>query len=40
VVREFQSTHWGWTSDYGLLEAGVRMDLSPRSMAAAWMVGL
>jgi hypothetical protein len=39
-VREFQSTHWGWTSGHGLLEVRARMDLSPRSMAAAWMVGL
>ena len=40
VVREFQPTHWGWTPRYGLLEVRARMDLSPRSMAAVWMVGL
>jgi hypothetical protein len=40
VVREFQPTHWGWTPEYGLLEVRARMDLSPRSMAAVWMVGL
>ena len=40
VVREFQPAHWGWTPEYGLLEVRARMDLSPRSMAAVWMVGL
>ena len=40
VVREFQPTQWGWTPEYGLLEVRARMELSPRSMAAAWMVGL
>jgi hypothetical protein len=40
VVREFQPAQWGWTPEYGLLEVRARMDLSPRSMAAAWMVGL
>lgn len=40
VVREFQRTQWGWTPEYGLLEVRARMDLSPRSMAAVWMVGL
>ena len=40
VVREFQPTHWGWTPHYGRLEVRARMDLSPRSMAAVWMVGL
>jgi len=40
LVREFQPTHWGWTPRYGLLEVCARMDLSPRSMAAVWMVGL
>jgi hypothetical protein len=40
VVREYQPTHWGWTPEYGLLEVRARMDLSPRSMAAVWMVGL
>ena len=40
VVRESQPTLWGWTPRYGLLEVRARMDLSPRSMAAVWMVGL
>jgi hypothetical protein len=40
VVREFQPTQWGWTPRYGLLEVRARMRLSPRSMAAVWMVGL
>jgi hypothetical protein len=40
VVRESQPTQCGWTPEYGLLEVRARMELSPRSMAAAWMVGL
>jgi Glycosyl hydrolases family 16 len=40
VVREFQPAQWGWTPKYGLLEVRARMELSPRSMAAVWMVGL
>jgi hypothetical protein len=40
VVREFQPAHWGWTPEYGLVEVRARMELSPRSMAAVWMVGL
>ena len=40
VVREFQPAMWGWTPHYGLLEVRARMDLSPRSMAGVWMVGL
>ena len=40
VVREYQPAHWGWTPEYGVLEVRARMDLSPRSMAAVWMVGL
>lgn len=40
VVREYQPTLWGWTPHYGRLEVRARMDLSPRSMAAVWMVGL
>jgi hypothetical protein len=40
VVREFQPAFWGWTPRYGRIEVRARMDLSPRSMAAAWMVGL
>jgi hypothetical protein len=39
VVREFQPARWGWTPQYGLLEIRARMELSPRSMAAVWMVG-
>ena len=40
VVREFQPMQWGWTPHHGLLEIRARMDLSSRSMAAVWMVGL
>ena len=40
VVREFQPAQWGWTPEYGLLEVKARMELSPRSMAAVWMVGV
>jgi hypothetical protein len=40
VVREFQPARWGWTPEYGLLEVRARMDISPRSMAGVWMVGL
>jgi hypothetical protein len=40
VVREFQPTNWGWTPHHGLLEVRARMDVSPRSMAAVWMVGI
>jgi hypothetical protein len=40
VVREFQPAQSGWTPQYGPLEIRARMDLSPRSMAGAWMVGL
>jgi Glycosyl hydrolases family 16 len=40
VVREQQPARWGWTPEYGVLEVRARMDLSPRSMASVWMVGL
>ena len=40
VVREAQETLWGWTPTYGSLEMRARMDLTPRSMAAWWLVGL
>ena len=40
LVREFQPTQRGWTPHYGVLEIRARMDISPRSMAAVWMVGL
>ena len=40
VVREFQPAQWGWTPHYGLLEVRARMQLSPRSMASVWMVGI
>ena len=40
VVREFQPAQRGWTPHHGLLEIRARMDLSPRSMAGVWMVGL
>ena len=40
VVREEQETFWGFTPEYGRLEMRARMMISPRSMAAWWMVGL
>jgi hypothetical protein len=40
VVREAQPAHWGWTPHHERLEVRARMDLSPRSMASVWMVGL
>jgi hypothetical protein len=40
IVREAQPAHWGWTPHHGLIEVRARMELSPRSMAAVWMVGL
>lgn len=40
LVREFQPAHWGWTPEYGLLKVRARMEMSPRSMASVWMVGL
>ena len=40
VVREFQPAQWGWTPHHGLLEIRARMEVTPRSMAAVWMVGL
>jgi len=40
VVREEQPAQWGWTPHHGVLEVRARMDLSPRSMASVWMIGL
>ena len=40
VVREEQPPQWGWTPRGGRLEMRARFVLSPRSMAAWWMVGL
>jgi hypothetical protein len=40
LVREMQRTQWGWTPRHGVLEVRARMELSPRSMASVWMVGL
>lgn len=40
VVREHQPAQWGWTPHYGRIEVRARMELSPRSMASVWMVGL
>src|SRR5829696_844016 len=40
VVREFQPAQRGWTPEYGFLEVRARMELSSRSMASVWMVGL
>jgi glycosyl hydrolase family 16 len=40
VVREEQGAHWGWTPEGGTIEVRARMELSPRSMASVWMIGL
>jgi hypothetical protein len=40
VVREQQPLQLGWTPHYGLLEVRARMELSARSMASVWMVGI
>jgi len=40
VVREEQLLQRGWTPEHGVLEVRARMDLSPRSMASVWLVGL
>jgi hypothetical protein len=40
VVREAQPAQWGWTPRYGLLEVRARMELTARSMASVWMVGI
>ena len=40
VVREPQETHWGWTPHHGRIEIRARMELSPRSMASVWLIGL
>jgi hypothetical protein len=40
TVREEQPEFWGWTPDGGHVEVRARLDLSPRSMASVWMVGL
>ena len=40
VVREAQAPHWGWTPRYGVIEVRARMELSARSMAAVWLVGV
>jgi hypothetical protein len=39
-VREAQPTRWGWTPRFGRLAMRARMDLTSRSMAAWWLVGL
>lgn len=39
-VREEQETFWGWTPAGGYLELRARAVLTPRSMAAFWLVGL
>jgi hypothetical protein len=40
VVRQEQPAWWGWTPQYGRLEVRARATLTPRSMAAWWLVGL
>jgi hypothetical protein len=39
-VREAQPPQWGWTPRYGVLEVRALMELTPRSMASVWMVGI
>jgi hypothetical protein len=39
-VREAQPTQWGWTPHHGVLEVRARMDLTARSMASVWLVGI
>ena len=39
-VREAQPAQWGWTPHYGVLEVRARMELTARSMASVWLVGI
>jgi hypothetical protein len=39
-VREAQPTQWGWTPHYGVVEVCARMELTERSMASVWLVGV
>jgi hypothetical protein len=39
-VREAQPAQWGWTPRYGVLEVRAQMELTARSMASVWMVGI
>jgi hypothetical protein len=39
-VREAQPTQWGWTPRYGALGVRARMELTARSMASVWLVGI
>jgi hypothetical protein len=39
-VHEAQPTQWGWTPHYGVLEVRAYMELTARSMASVWMVGI
>lgn len=40
AVREEQQLWTGWTWQDGQLEVRARMELSPRSMASVWMIGV
>ena len=40
AVKEDQPAWVGWAPHYGRLEVRARMELSERSMAAVWMIGL
>jgi hypothetical protein len=40
VVRSEEPAWWGVTPRYGRLDIRARMELSPRSMAAVWLVGI
>lgn len=39
VVREEQEPFWGWTPGPGRIDVRMRMDITPRSMAAFWLIG-
>ena len=39
-VRQAQPTQWGWTPRHGVLEVRARMELTARSMASVWLVGI
>jgi hypothetical protein len=40
AVREEQPAWWGWTPRFGRVEVRARMELTARSMASVWMIGL
>lgn len=40
TVKEEQPAFWGWTPRFGTIEVRMRGFVTPRSMFAAWLVGL